>query len=857
MEQSWQGAGLAGDVMPLPYVVDLGGGQPAAAELVGGKAASLARLSALHLPVPCAFAVTTAAFDQFCETNRLRKDSLEGPAAASALCSGTWPAALRDEVSRALEQLPGETIAVRSSATCEDGDRFSLAGQFRSHLSVPRSQAFEKIASCWASLFARPAQTYLQRILAGEARMGVILQAQISPTWSGVAFSLDPVTKSMDGITVEWTTGMGDKLVRGDIAPERLSIPRGAATLSTGLPEPLTRHLLTLRAAFVEIERAYRCPVDVEWCATQDELFILQARPITTARSEDHILWSSANICENFPAPLAPLAWSFLQRFYQEYIRSVLRLFGWSGKDFLSVAPLLDEMMGIHQGRIHYNLTSWYQVISYFPWSAQISSAFDGYLGQEVPFRPPPASRAPGLRRRAQSLLGRLRFLLQLGRLVLRTGSWLGQLDRRFSEARPAWHTALAATGDPRAADGVAEAMARLIASDWRGPCAADVEVMILSGVLGHLIERWCERNPDEVLPTLFQGVVVKSDEPSRVLWKLSHSLAAVGVERARLQTPDFASWYRGLDPEHRQAFDGFLDRYGARCYSDCNLLAPTFVEKPELAFDLVRRYAQLPDEFSPESRQAAVAERERLLDQLCRSLGPVRASLFRLVARLSLRAIQHREQGRLAQSLLFGEARSAFLRVGELLHRASLLRTPEEVFELTWEEVRALTRGGYAYPESLLQLVDERRRSRAAAEEEALPRLFLLPAGGERPRAHGRPSQPAHAGGNRCLHGLPVSRGKVRARARVLRDPTRDVLEPGEILVATSTDPGWTPLILLAGGLVLERGGLLSHGAIVAREFGIPSLVQVKDACSEITDGTTVSLDADVGTITLEQHDA
>ena len=824
---------------------------------MGGKASSLARLSALHLPVPRAFAVTTEAFDRFCEHNRLDGDSLKGDA-ASAFSSREWPEALRDEIAhvRWSDSL-ADTLAVRSSATCEDGDRFSLAGQFRSHLSVPRASAFEKIASCWASLFARPARTYLERIHAGEARMGVILQEQISPSWSGVAFSLDPVTKSMDGFIVEWTCGLGDKLVRGDIAPRRLSIPRGTAPISGEVPEALRRHLVTLRAACVEIERAYRCPVDVEWCATQDQLFVLQARPVTTAGSDDHILWSSANICENFPAPLAPLAWSFLQRFYAEYMRirpSPLRM-GRGGLRLGRATPRRDDghSRGAHPLQPD-ELVPGHLVLSV---ELRISLAFDGYLGQEVPFRPPSASKAPGLRRRGRGFLGRLRFLLQLARLPARTGAWLRQLDHRLTEARSSWRSALAATRDARGAEGVAEGMARLIASDWRGPCGADVEVMVLTGLLGRLIERWCLRSPQEVLPTLLQGVVVKSDEPSHLLWTLSHRLAALDAERARLKTLDFASWYRGLSGEDREAFDGFLTRYGPRCYSDCNLLAPTFTEKPELAFDLVRRFADLPDEFSPGSRQGAVGERESLLRELCSPLGPVRAPLFRLVVRLSLRAIQHREQGRLDQSLLFGEARGAFLKVGELLHRSGALRAAEDVFELTWEEVRALSRGACAYPETIPRVIDDRRRGRAAAEKDTLPRVFLLAASGERLALPGRAAPPAPGTGGRCLRGLPVSRGRVSARARVLRDPTRDALEPGEILVATSTDPGWTPLILLAGGLILERGGLLSHGAIVAREFGIPCLVQVKDACTEIPDGTTVTLDAGGGTVLVGQRDA
>jgi|GEM_PF-1604481 len=842
--------GQARALMSNPTVVELGQVPPAAAALVGDKAASLARLASVGLRVPRAWAVTTAAFAQFCEYNGLRLDGLDGEGARRALCTGRWPPLLREAISRAVAALPGDTLAVRSSVLADLGHRFSLAGQFESFFQVPRSDVFDCICRCWASFFSPSARVFLGQPPAG---MSVVLQEQLSPEWSGVAFSLHPVTLSLDELHLEWTRGTGIQLIRGDVIPERLALSRSAPALPEQVPASLRKHLLAVHAAFGGLEGAYQGPMDVEWCVVDDTLFWLQAWPVTTAQRDDHVLWSSANVSENFPVPLAPLAWSFLQRFYQEYIRSVLRLFGWGPKQFLAISPLLDEMMGIHQGRAHYNLTSWYRLLSCFPFGAQLASAFDGYVGLDVPVRPGPDPRASRLRRRSQGPFGTLRFLFRTVALVVWAGVWLRRLDRRLAEARAQWRRAVRAASEPRQADAAAEAMAQLVATDWRGPCAADLEVMVLTGLLAGMAERWCGRQPKDVLPTLLQGVAVSSDEPARLLWTLGHALAAGETPDAPSQPLDFQAWHAGLRPAQRAVFEDFLERYGARCYSDCNLLAPTFEEQPELVFELVRRYAGLPESFSRASRRGAVLERERLVKVLCRPLGPLRAAAFRAVHRLSLRAIQHREQGRFDQSLLFGEARGAFLQLGELLRERGALPTSADVFELTWEEARDLARGTYVYPEGLPVLLEERRRSRAAMERETLPRLFLLRAGEEFLARPGRRSDAGPALSGRCLTGTAVSRGKVRGRARLVRDPTREMLQRGEILVATSTDPGWTPLVLLAGGIVLERGSLLSHAAIVAREFGIPGLVQVQHACQEIPDGATLVLDADAGTVVVE----
>jgi pyruvate,water dikinase len=177
-----------------------------------------------------------------------------------------------------------------------------------------------------------------------------------------------------------------------------------------------------------------------------------------------------------------------------------------------------------------------------------------------------------------------------------------------------------------------------------------------------------------------------------------------------------------------------------------------------------------------------------------------------------------------------------------------------DDVFEFTGEEVRSLAQGTCPYPEGLAAVRAERRRLRAEAATVPPPSLFVLRAGevlagADGPRA---PARPPGASPHRLV-GLPVSRGLVRGRARVVRDPLHETLAPGEILVAESTDPGWTPLVFLAGGLVLERGGMLSHGAIVAREVGIPGLVQVEGACARIASGDELLLDANAGTVLVE----
>lgn len=835
---------------PGPSLLFLRPGTPAPQALVGGKAAGLAVLIGLGLPVPRAFVVTAAAFHRFREHNGI---SGEGPEAAHAIGRGTWPAGLKDEIVNGVAALGAERFAVRSSALLEDGEQFSLAGQLETALNVPRHAILQEIIRCWASLFAPRVDGYLRRIAASERRMAVVVQELIESSWAGVAFSLDPLTKSYDHLIIEWTTGLGDRLVGGQIVPERLRLLRAGPDLPESTPARLRAHLHALHHHVQTIERAFERPVDVEWCATPDELWLLQARPITGLDERDHIIWSDVNLAENFPSPLAPLAGSFVSRFYQEYMRSTLRLFGWRDAEFSAVSHLLRELTGLHGGRIYYNLTSWYGLISYFPWRSEFQRFLDTYIGQSVPIRTEPDPRAPALRQRQQGPWGCARFLSSLVASFAGTGRALTKLEQRLARKRQGWRKAVSAAQDPRDVLDSAESMLDFVAQHWGGPCGADLMAMVLPGLLGVLAERWCGLGSAETLPRLLQGVSVKSDEPAHLLWRLSQLLSATDAGRSDLETSEYERARQRMRPEENALFDEFLRRFGARCYADCSLIAPTFEEEPALAWQLVKGFAAVPDRFSPAARLPLITDREAFLGGLCQKVPAWQGRLLRILTRSSLKAIRHREAGRLQQSLLFGEARRAFRRLGQILADRGTLPQADDVFFCTLAELSDLARGAYLFPGCLPLILRERRAQYAAAQHDRAPTLFLLRAG-ETWLARPEPPESTPHAAPSLLRGVLVSRGKVRAVARVVRNPFLDqALQPGEILVAPSTDPGWTPLFLLAGGLVLERGGVLSHGAIIARELGIPALVGVSDACTLIRDGSQVLLDANSGTIQLE----
>jgi pyruvate,water dikinase len=278
-------------------------------------------------------------------------------------------------------------------------------------------------------------------------------------------------------------------------------------------------------------------------------------------------------------------------------------------------------------------------------------------------------------------------------------------------------------------------------------------------------------------------------------------------------------------------------------------IASPTFEERPDLLWDLVRKYqgcsSTAADDDDGDDGDAAAG---LLADDLA-CLPLWKRYALRWVAARARTAIAARERGRMVQSLLFGEIRRLVLAIGDVFVVHGRLEHRDDVFCLHLCEVRDLCYGKFLLPETVPELVAVRRAALEQCEAQELPECFVLEEGDQCvPR--GRPARPT---GAHELRGIGASCGAVEGAARVVLDPVRDNrLQPGEILVARSTDPGWTPLFCIAGGLVTERGGMLSHGAIVAREFGIPAVLGVEGATTLIRDGDRVRVDGRAGLVRI-----
>ncbi len=901
---------MAGEPVEPRLVLDPAAALAAGPGTVGGKAHNLARLAATGVRVPRWVVVAADAFEQVGLDGRgLPRTADEAEALRSDVLSRALPPGFVDEVDGALRAagLAGARLAVRSSATSEDGAAASFAGQFDTVLGVPSGDARAvggAVRAVWASAFNPHALAY------GGAgvRMAVVLQEMVDPEVSGVGFSADPVTGRRDTAVVSAVYGLGEGLVSGELDADtfysvareggedevratlahkdRAVRPAAAGTAMLPVdaalrdaPSLADGEVRRIAAALRELERALGGPQDVEWALAPAEggpreLFILQARPITTLgtaptaeaavpveapRTGERRIWDNSNIVESYAGVTTPLTFSFARSVYEDVYRQFCRVVGVEDALVERNRHAFANMLGLVRGRVYYNLLNWYRTLALLPGFSLNRAFMERMMGvREKLADPPEAPRAASPARDA----------LRVARMLRK----LTAANRGLAREVPAFHARVDAALAPLAredlsawdADALLALYRRLeeeLLRHWQTPLVNDFFAMIWFGVLGRLTEKWLPDSPPTLVNDLLAGEGgIISTEPARRVMALARDVAAAPAFRAAFErrADDRALW-REIDTADelrplREAMRAYLEKFGDRCTNELKLETVTLGESPEFLVQMVRSYLRSgmtdPDAGREREREIRRAAEARVRASL---RGP-RRSVFLGVLRRTRERVRDRENLRFERTRVFGVVRRIFVGIGARLAGAGLLREPRDVFWLRVEEVFG-TLDGTSTAGDLRALVTQRKAEFAAYERG--------PAPPERFETWGPPSlswaalspDPSGDSDAAALQGTGCCPGVVRARVRVVTDPREAGELDGRILVAERTDPGWTLLFPPASGLLVQRGSLLSHSAIVAREMGLPCIVGIPGLMGTLRDGERVEMDGATGVVRRLEH--
>jgi phosphohistidine swiveling domain-containing protein len=802
-----------------------GEGEAGRGEL-GGKVAHLMTLAAAGLPVPAGFCLTTVAYRAFLAHHGLSPES-ELAALRAALVEGEMPDWLAEAICRAGEALAsagGSPFAVRSSATVEDLAQASFAGQAVSVLGVQGdTELLAAVRQCWASLWSERAEAYATPAGVPSPEMAVIVQQLVACDVSGIAFTIDPLDGSPE-VVVEAVPGLGEELAAGRVGGERYRVDREeTAAAPARAAEGRLLHgdrLARVVALAREAESLLGAPQDVEWGLEGDRLYLFQSRPITARPTgffsehvpDDTYLWTAGFFNERFPRPVTPLGWTLLRELLVPLaLHNPLRFLGVPEE---AIPPLVK----LSRGHPYANVAAFQMLYAVFPDRLLPADAYRYFPGGD-----------PSLRHEVAypRSIWQPRTLLSLAIAFLRqpaaASPWhnwraWARFERRHRATLKELGAALEGyrpdTDPPSEAWRLherAQALNRRLLHLHRWSLTlADLTYTVLR----RMVAAWVPgREPDVLAARLVAGLPSYSLALDRAL----HALAAAEMSEA-----------------------AFMERFGHRSF-DLDIGHPPFGERPGQVADLAARLAASGTRPDFEAR---AREREALEREVGRALRRWQRPLWRGALGLAQRYVQLRENQRFVWQQTLALQRRIFLALG-----AAWLDDPALIWCATLDEVRDAALGKASLPldrirarcAELHKLEEEHRRAPALTYP-----AFL---------EGDRPILPPDTATEQRLQGLPVSPGVARGPARIVLSPAQfDRVRPGDILVTRGADPGWTPLFGLLAGLILEVGGQLSHGAVVAREYGLPAVAALPGITTRLADGERVTVDGRTGTVVIER---
>ncbi len=867
-----------------PYVLSFQEIDKTKLSIVGGKGANLGELSKVNgVLVPEGFCVTTEAYKNITENNQefnalldqLSKFRLEDREKAAEVSKKIRNVIERISIPRNIEEEivgyltkfgESASYAVRSSATAEDLPTASFAGQQDTYLNIIGTEAILKhISKCWASLFTERAVTY--RIQNGfdhcKVRLSVVVQKMVFPEVSGILFTADPITSNRKVVSIDASFGLGEALVSGfvnadnykvqssqvihkKISTKKLAIyalkeggtEKQDIDAKTQNKQALTdEQILRLSHIGRKIEEHFGCPQDIEWCGANDTFYIVQSRPITTlfpipeVNDEEKHVYLSVGHQQMMTDPLKPLGMSLMELISFGHRT---KAGGWLFVDVTKMIASPDSRkmllnnMGQHDPLMKDALMT---IIERDFIKCLSNDKEEQSLGNSNKVRTPSNSEVQidfepsivsDLIKKSQSSIEKLKQNIQG-----KSGSDL--IDFIFEDIEELKRILF----DPQS---TAVFMAAINASSW----------------INEKMKEWLgEKNAAD---TLSQSV------PNNITSEMG--LALMDVSDVIRLYPEVINYLQHAKDdnflEELVKFDGgrevqdailsYLNKYGMRCSGEIDITRPRFSEKPTTLVPMILSNIK---NFEPnagnrkfeQGRQEALKKEQELLERLKQLPdGEEKAKETKRIIDLIRNFIGYREYPKYGMVSRYFVYKQALLKEADRLVKDKIIHEKEDIYYLTFEELREVMRRNK--PD--YQIINKRKEEYKLYEKLTPPRVITSD-GEIIIGKYKRENLPEGA-----IPGLPVSSGSFEGRARVILNMEDADLEDGDILVTSFTDPSWTPLFVSIKGLVTEVGGLMTHGAVIAREYGLPAVVGVENATKLIKDGQRIRVNGTEGYVEI-----
>lgn len=800
-----------------------------------GKAQTLRKLSLAGFPVPPFFVVEPKeVLDE--ESLKRRCEKLANP-------------------------LGPASFAVRSSAQSEDGASASYAGMFETFLFVKSDDVADRIRRVRNSVTNERVRAYDKARGSLSVRSpSVIAQVMIDADVSGVAFGRDPVDGS-DCAVVAAAYGLGSGVVGGDCDADTYRVARDGAIVERRIGHKTLAHrrstsiegvdaiavpdtdsdrpalsdekIREVVAMLRSIEALFGEAQDVEWAISGNTLYVLQARPVTTPAGT---IWDNSNIAESYGGLVSPLTFSFARHAYAGAYRQFMRVLGIDRETIAAHADALENMLGLINGRMYYNLLNWYRLLALVPGFRLNRRFMENMMGVSEALSPETV-RELQREGKARDLVAVTRMLVALLYRYARLNYDIRAFHRRIADTL-AMSPPLGELDVP----GLLAEFSRLedgLLTNWEAPLVNDFFAMTFYGVLRAITARWLDDDDGSLHNDLLcaAGGMV-SAEPAQWVASIASLIREDDALITALAEADVEEAVIALRarPDGYALYLRYLQRFGDRCPNELKLESSTLHMNPLPLLRAIGSAAKAP--AKTDAIEAAQSVRRAAEIRVARAMRgkPLRRLAYGFIVKHARARIRDRENLRLERTHVFARVREIMLELGQRLYGQEKLSNPRDIFLAELEELRS---------GDLREVTTRRERYAMYA---------TLPAPPDRFTAIGATAPPqmkaASIEGDASKRaGIGCCPGSVRARVRVLKNATGP-LQSGEILVAEHTDPGWVVLFPAAAGILVERGSVLSHAAIVSREMGIPSIVGIPGLTQWLRDGDVVEFDGRSGVV-------
>lgn len=852
--------------------------------LVGGKGANLGEMVQAGFQVPPGFCITQEAYQYFIhknnfevlaaeltennnsEQNTIRKSIYEN------ILQSEIPNDLAEEIMMAFDaqNQKVDLVAVRSSATAEDLPEASFAGQQETYLNISRKALLDHVKKCWASLWTERAVHYRNNNGFDHEKvfLAVVVQKMLPSEVSGVAFSMNPLTNNPDEIIINSAWGLGEGIVSGEVTPDTYIMkkaagqiikqeiadkeimikgsPAGQGIVKESTPADLKRssslsenQLADLAELVIKIEQHYRSPQDIEWAFWNNQFYLLQSRPVTTLTKAEcfnfdpELEWTNiGGLKERYIEPLSLLGWSIIEPCQTAGYKWLLEQF--SGKHFAEDTKFFANVYG----HIFMNYTLMKENM--------MQSALKPFLEEDKlgEFRPK--------RSKFQDKKLELKILMAGQRLTR-------QLDKAFEGMLPGFlreiellkNKDLDRLRNTELVTYIYQAQ-KLGAEYFKYQTISMSLAENLYKNLSRMLAKWLKKGDLSLCSKLVSGFPGNlTVETNNDVWNLANELKKTPRLDTRLKSSsirDFLS-FAAEDQEGKDflvVLHEFLEKHGHK-YSNMDIANQFWSENPEIVLSMVKGLLTSDSSINPEKREAQKRiEREEAEKFVRLKLTPAQRFIFNKILPMVQKYMLLRDNRNYYVSMPFLQIKRAVNVLAKYLKADGMIPDEKDIFCLSISEIEDIVKEEYTRDE--IRKLLRKRKNAKRIEVDSLPSLFT-----------GYPvikeTAVFHSSHGQTLTGIAGSPGNVSGTVKIIRS-TDDFAQfkEGDILVAATTNPAWTPLFAIAKAVITNYGGILSHGAIVAREYGIPAVLGTKNATEILTDGQLVTVNGKEGIVIFNE---